>query len=55
VDLLPRIPKVWWYGYGATFYRQMSGFIDMLFGSSLGARIKGALGSSGALRRRNRI
>ena len=55
VDLLPRMQKVWWYGYGASFYRQMSGFIDMLFGSSLGARIKGALRSTGALRRSNRI
>jgi hypothetical protein len=55
VDLLPRMQKVWWYGYGASFYRQMSGFIDMLFGSSVGARIKGALRSAGALRRSNRI
>ena len=55
VDLLPHMKKVWWYGYGASFYRQMSGFIDMLFGSSLGARIKGSMGSTGALRRSNRI
>jgi acyl-CoA reductase-like NAD-dependent aldehyde dehydrogenase len=55
VDLLPRMNKVWWFGYGASFYRQMSGFVDMLFGSSVGARIKGALGSTGALRRSNRI
>jgi acyl-CoA reductase-like NAD-dependent aldehyde dehydrogenase len=55
VDLLPRMPKVWWYGYGLNFQRQMSGFIDMLFGSSWGARIKGALGATGALRRSNRI
>jgi acyl-CoA reductase-like NAD-dependent aldehyde dehydrogenase len=55
VDLLPRMNKVWWYGYGVAFQRQMSAFIDMLFGSSIGARIKGALGSTGALRRSNRI
>jgi succinate-semialdehyde dehydrogenase/glutarate-semialdehyde dehydrogenase len=55
VDLLPRMNKVWWYGYGASFYREMSGFIDMLFGRNLRARIKGALGSTGALRRSNRI
>ena len=55
VDLLPRMNKVWWYGYGVAFQRQMSAFIEMLFGNSLGARIKGALGSTGALRRRNRI
>jgi succinate-semialdehyde dehydrogenase/glutarate-semialdehyde dehydrogenase len=55
VDLLPRMPKVWWYGYGASFQLQMSGFIDMLFGSRLAGRIKGALGAMGALRRSNRI
>jgi succinate-semialdehyde dehydrogenase/glutarate-semialdehyde dehydrogenase len=55
VDLLPRMPKVWWYGYGLSFQRQMSGFIDMLFGGSFGDRVKGALGSLGALRRSNRI
>ncbi len=55
VDLLPRMPKVWWYGYGASFQRQMSAFIDMLFGRSMVARMKGAIGAMGALRRRNRI
>jgi acyl-CoA reductase-like NAD-dependent aldehyde dehydrogenase len=55
VDLLPRIPKVWWYGYGKSFQQQMSGFIDMLFGNSLAARIKGALGTTGALLRKNRV
>jgi succinate-semialdehyde dehydrogenase/glutarate-semialdehyde dehydrogenase len=55
VDLLPHMPKVWWYGYGVAFQRQMSGFLDMLFGSGLMIRVKGALGATGALRRRNRI
>jgi len=55
VDLLPHMPKVWWYGYGVSFQRQVSAFIEMLFGSTLGARIKGALGAMGALRRSNRI
>ncbi len=55
VDLVPRMPKVWWYGYGPNFQRQMSGFIDMLFGSGLGLRIKGAVAAIGALRRSNRI
>jgi succinate-semialdehyde dehydrogenase/glutarate-semialdehyde dehydrogenase len=55
VDLLPRMPKVWWYGYGAAFQQQMSGFIDMMFASGLGARIKGAIGAMGALRRKNRV
>ncbi len=55
VDLLPNMPKVWWYGYGPNFQQQMSGFIDMLFGSGVRRRIKGAVAAIGALRRSNRI
>jgi acyl-CoA reductase-like NAD-dependent aldehyde dehydrogenase len=55
IDLLPRMPKVWWYGYGSNFQQQMSGFIDMLFGSGVGRRVKGAVAAIGALRRSNRI
>ena len=55
VDLLPRMPKVWWYGYGRVFQQQMSGFLDMLFGSGIGARCKGALAAAGALTRKNRV
>ena len=55
VDLLPRMKKVWWYGYSPAFQRQMSAFAEMLFSARLGARIKGALGAIGALRRKNRV
>ena len=55
VDLLPRMPKVWWYGYGKAFQDQMSGFLEMLFGRGLGARIKGATAATRALLRKNRI
>src|SRR5215472_8217670 len=55
VDLLPRMPKVWWYGYSKKFQEQMSGFVDMLFGRSLGARVKGAIAATGALLRKNRV
>ena len=55
VDLLPRMKKVWWYGYSETFQRQMSGFVDMMFGRSLSARIKGAFATVSALRRKNRL
>ena len=55
VDLVPRMKKVWWYGYSADFYRKMSGFVDMLFGSGLGTRLKGALGALGVLTRKNRL
>ena len=55
VDLLPRMKKVWWYGYSAVFQRQMSGFVDMMFGRSLGPKIKGTIGFVGALRRKNQV
>ncbi len=55
VDLLPRIRKVWWFGYGKQYQQQMGGFVDFLFGGSLGTKLKGALQSAGLLRRSNRI
>jgi succinate-semialdehyde dehydrogenase/glutarate-semialdehyde dehydrogenase len=55
VDLLPRMKKVWWFGYGKSFEGQMSGFVEMLFGSGLAGRIKGAIGATGALLRKNRL
>jgi succinate-semialdehyde dehydrogenase/glutarate-semialdehyde dehydrogenase len=54
-DLLPGMPKVWWFGYGEKFRQQMDGFIDLLFGGSWGEKLKGALRSAGLLRRGNRI
>jgi succinate-semialdehyde dehydrogenase/glutarate-semialdehyde dehydrogenase len=55
VDLLPRMPKVWWFGYGDAFYTQMRGFVDFLFARSFGARIAGGLKALKAFRRQNRI
>jgi succinate-semialdehyde dehydrogenase/glutarate-semialdehyde dehydrogenase len=55
MDLLPRMSKVWWYGYGPAFQHQMSGFVEMLFGSGIGARVRGAFTAMGALRRANKI
>jgi len=43
VDLMPGMKKVWWYGYGESFTRQMEGFLDMQFARSLGERVRGAL------------
>ena len=42
-DLLPRARKVWWYGYGPEFTRQMEGFVDFLFSRRWGARLRGGL------------
>ena len=53
-DLLPRVPKVWWYGYGAEFSRQMDGFADFLFGRGM-RRISGAVRSARAFFRKGRL
>jgi succinate-semialdehyde dehydrogenase/glutarate-semialdehyde dehydrogenase len=48
-DRLPGMKKVWWYGYGETFTRQMEGFLDLQFARGWGRRLRGALKSSGVL------
>src|SRR5271167_3340779 len=55
VDLLPNVPKPWWFGYDGKLKQQMDGFIDLLFAKSLGTRLRGALRSVGLVRRGNRI
>ena len=52
VDLMPEMKKVWWYGYGAKFGRQMGGFLDMQFARGVGARLHGALRAAGVVRRK---
>jgi acyl-CoA reductase-like NAD-dependent aldehyde dehydrogenase len=42
-DLLPRMRKVWWYGYGSEFIGQMEGFVDFLFSRRWGARLAGGM------------
>ena len=54
-DLMPHMKKVWWFGYGKQYERQMGGFADLLFARSWGARLKGVLASMALLRRSNRI
>ena len=51
-DLLPQMKKVWWFGYGADFTRQMEAFLDMLFARPLRHRMRGIARSCGALWRR---
>jgi len=52
VDLIPGIKKVWWYGYGMNFSRQMEGFLDMQFARDLGMRLRGALRAIGVVVRK---
>ena len=47
-DRLPRMKKMWWYGYGPVFKQQMVGFIDLLFSKNLINRMRGAINSTKA-------
>jgi succinate-semialdehyde dehydrogenase/glutarate-semialdehyde dehydrogenase len=55
VDLIPRIRKVWWFGYGKQYQQQMNGFVDLLFAKSWGKKLKGALQAAGLFERSTRI
>jgi acyl-CoA reductase-like NAD-dependent aldehyde dehydrogenase len=50
-DRLAGMKKLWWYGYGAGFARQMEGFLDLQFARGWGRRFRGALSSAGVLRK----
>jgi len=54
-DRLQGMKKVWWYGYGEGFKRQMEGFVDLMFARSWGQRLRGALRSAGVLSRKGKI
>jgi succinate-semialdehyde dehydrogenase/glutarate-semialdehyde dehydrogenase len=54
-DRLPSVKKVWWYGYGEAFTRQMEGFLDLQFARGLGRRLRGALRSAGVYTRKGRV
>jgi succinate-semialdehyde dehydrogenase/glutarate-semialdehyde dehydrogenase len=54
-DLLPRARKVWWYGYGPEFTRQMEGFVDFLFAGSVAQKLRGGLRAAGAYFRPGRL
>jgi len=51
-DLAPGMKKVWWYGYGTNFARQMEGFLDMQFARNLGTRLRGAIRAIGVVGRK---
>ena len=54
-DRVPGMKKVWWYGYGESFRRQMEGFLDMQFARGLGQKFRGALRALGLVRRKRQI
>jgi acyl-CoA reductase-like NAD-dependent aldehyde dehydrogenase len=51
-DMMPGMKKVWWYGYGESFARQMEGFLDFQFARGIGRRLAGARRALGVLRRK---
>jgi len=48
-DLLPRIKKPWWYGYGGNLNNAIEGFLDFQFARNLQTRMRGAVRSRGLL------
>jgi acyl-CoA reductase-like NAD-dependent aldehyde dehydrogenase len=51
-DRMPRMKKLWWYGYGPAFSQQMGGFIELLFARKLINRLRGATKSTKSYLRR---
>ncbi len=55
LDRLPSTKKVWWYGYGDRFMRQMEGFIDLMFSPRIIERARGGLRAMKAVTRKDRV
>jgi acyl-CoA reductase-like NAD-dependent aldehyde dehydrogenase len=51
-DLIPRVKKIWWFGYGDGFAGEMEAFLDLLYRHPLREKLKAAIRSAGALWRR---
>jgi acyl-CoA reductase-like NAD-dependent aldehyde dehydrogenase len=51
-DRLPRMKKLWWYGYGEKLIRQMEAFVDLQFARRAGGRLRAAMKSAAVLKSR---
>jgi acyl-CoA reductase-like NAD-dependent aldehyde dehydrogenase len=51
-DRVPRMKKIWWFGYGGGFTGEMESFLDLLYARPLREKLKAAVGATGALWRR---
>jgi succinate-semialdehyde dehydrogenase/glutarate-semialdehyde dehydrogenase len=51
-DRIPWMKKIWWFGYGGGFAREMESFVDLLYARSLREKMNAAINSAGALWRR---
>jgi hypothetical protein len=52
VDLVPQLPKLWWFKYGAPAKKMMDGFLDFLFAPTVMRRALGSLKMMVNLRRK---
>jgi acyl-CoA reductase-like NAD-dependent aldehyde dehydrogenase len=53
-DRLPGMEKVWWYGYGEAFARQMEALLDLQFAQGWTRRLRGAVKAAGVLKGKQR-
>jgi succinate-semialdehyde dehydrogenase/glutarate-semialdehyde dehydrogenase len=51
-DRVPRMKKIWWFGYGGGFASEMESFLDLLYGHSLREKLKAGVGAARALWRK---
>ena len=51
-DLIPRMKKIWWFGYGGTFAAEMENFLDLLYARPLRQKLKASATAVRALWRR---
>jgi acyl-CoA reductase-like NAD-dependent aldehyde dehydrogenase len=51
-DLVPRMKKIWWFGYGKGFTGEIEGFLDLLYARPLREKLKAGVRAAGALWRR---
>jgi acyl-CoA reductase-like NAD-dependent aldehyde dehydrogenase len=51
-DLVPGMKKIWWFGYGGGFAREMDGFLDFLYARPLRESLSAGVRAVGALWRR---
>ena len=51
-DLVPRMKKIWWFGYGKGFTGEMESFLDLLYVRPLREKLKAGVRAAGALWRR---
>jgi succinate-semialdehyde dehydrogenase/glutarate-semialdehyde dehydrogenase len=51
-DLVPRMKKIWWFGYSGGFAAEMESFLDLLFARPLREKLTAGVRSAGALWRK---